>query len=472
MNQEPNNTPKPAPLKLQEPTVDPWEPWSDDVLDRQELANRLTNLVATQELPIVVSLHGGWGTGKTFMLKRWQADLKSQGVRAIYLNAWEDDFCDDPLLALLGELSEHFKEGTLKGLADKVKEVALPLLKMNVLSVLHRHTGLTLELEGSERDLLDEYRSQSATKDDLKENLSKLSIAVFEETQRPLVFIIDELDRCRPTFAIELLERIKHIFDIPHMVFVLGLNRDELQKSLTSVYGEIDSDVYLRRFFDFEFRLPETSSWPFAAQLLSKFRLDQALGMQPGRDYDGGYLNIVPTLWSALRLRLRDIDYGVRLLALMVSSVSDETHTHPHLLSILIALKFKNPKLYQSLISGDVQAKEVLDYIDEQTVSVPATINHGNLLDRIEGLLYCCDDSYVTSDGRGGKALEELDNLSTDDDVPASLTSSLSERAQRIDSHRRKVIAQSIREGRFLPLDGQTFRNLARLIDVCQGTLK
>ena len=56
---------------------------------------------------------------------------------------------------------------------------------------------------------------------------------MFQEIdEQPLIFIIDELDRCRPTFAIELLERVKHIFDVPNMVFVLGINRDELCKSL------------------------------------------------------------------------------------------------------------------------------------------------------------------------------------------------------------------------------------------------
>ena len=70
-----------------------------------------------------------------------------------------------------------------------------------------------------------------------------------------MVFIIDELDRCRPTFAIELLERVKHIFDVPNIVFVFGINREELTKSLRSVYGEIEAEEYLRRFFDMELRL-------------------------------------------------------------------------------------------------------------------------------------------------------------------------------------------------------------------------
>ena len=94
-----------------------------------------------------------------------------------------------------------------------------------------------------------------------------MSAAVNDATGRPMVFIIDELDRCRPTFAIELLERVKHIFDVPNMVFAFGINRDELCSSLQSIYGNIDADVYLRRFFDMEFTLPQADSEKFARSI-------------------------------------------------------------------------------------------------------------------------------------------------------------------------------------------------------------
>ena len=62
----------------------------------------------------MISIDGQWGTGKTFLLRRWQKDLGSEGFSAIYFNAWEDDFCDDPLLAIIGQLSDHFQKGNLK----------------------------------------------------------------------------------------------------------------------------------------------------------------------------------------------------------------------------------------------------------------------------------------------------------------------------------------------------------------------
>ena len=103
--------------------------------------------------------------------------------------------------------------------------------------MIEKKTGLVLDTslgEQNGRDLLQDYLDQRETKDRLREELTRLSAAVAEETGRPLVFIIDELDRCRPTFAIELLERVKHIFDVPDLVFVFGVNRAEICKSLQS----------------------------------------------------------------------------------------------------------------------------------------------------------------------------------------------------------------------------------------------
>ena len=237
-------------LKLDEPQVAQDEPWKDDALGRDQIARRLTNLIATQSSPFTISIHGNWGTGKTFLLKRWQAQLKHDGFKAIYFNAWEDDSSDDPLLAMLGQLAEHFSEEGIRGIAKQIFRTAIPLFRQNALGLLEKHTGFTLELEEryKEKDFFDAYLQQRSTRNELNSQLCELSAKVRENTGHPTIFIVDELDRCRPTFAIELLERVKHIFDAPDLVFIFGVNRDELCKSLQSVYGQIDADTYLRRF--------------------------------------------------------------------------------------------------------------------------------------------------------------------------------------------------------------------------------
>ena len=311
-------------LKVVEPEIDPNDIWFDDKLEREKIAERLTTIVQDEQAPFVISLDGRWGTGKTFLLKRWRAQLEDDEFQAIYFNAWEDDFCDDPLLAIIGQLSEYFSDGKFKELALKIADIALGLLTKSLI-------GEAVKLEDVKpQGILRDYHEQRKMKKEVKGQLTQLAADVRSETGHPLVFIIDELDRCRPTFAIELLERVKHIFDVPNIVFVFGINRGELVKSLESVYGEIDAGVYLRRFFDMEFILPEANRRVFCSYLLDKYELakyfsnrgSQLRDPPPFEEYRS-VATLLPLIVGHIGLSLRDIDYCVRLLALAVRSEPD-----------------------------------------------------------------------------------------------------------------------------------------------------
>lgn len=308
---------KPEPkLKLIEPEVSTDDPWGDDALDRTAMSARLTDVVCNQRVPFTISIDGQWGTGKTFFLTRWQKDLENQGFNAIYFNAWEDDSFGDPLLAIIGQLANYFDEGNIAEAATKVMKVGGRFLQQNVLSITKKMTGLDLnipEIEDSKQDLLKAYRSQRTTRNGLKESLASMSEQIADETSHPLIFIIDELDRCRPTFAIELLERVKHIFDAPNIVFVFGINRDELCKSLKSIYGDIEADTYLRRFFDMEFQLPEIDAEQFCKHMFDRYELYNffATPQRPDRRHrqsEISYLSTdLPVIWRYLGLSLRGI---------------------------------------------------------------------------------------------------------------------------------------------------------------------
>ena len=404
-------------LKHPEPNISPEDPWQDDTLERAKIAESLTNLIRAQRDPFVISIDGQWGTGKTFLLKRWQKNLENRGLRVIYFNAWEDDFCDDPLLSIIGQLSEYFKKGKLKTIAEDLGKIAIPLLKKNALSVLSKTTGLTFEVELNERDLLKEYRDQRQTKIKLKNHLTRISAAVFEKTGHPLVFIIDELDRCRPTFAIELLERVKHIFDIPDMVFVFGINRDELCNSLNSVYGEIDATVYLRRFFDIDFTLPEVDSEKFCTHIMTRFGLHDFFRTQSrntramtiSTDYNS-FSQGLSVFCAHLGLSLRDIVYCMSLVVLAVKNLEEDQYMYPRLLSVLIPLKFKNTVLYDQFIQGKCYASEVIDYIDEVGSLTAAHPNLEFTLKVIEAELYRAESKRLERSGQS-TAWHQLDLL-------------------------------------------------------------
>ena len=471
-------------LKLPELDVSAEAPWADDVLDREQLAARLTNLIQNQSAPFTFSIHGNWGTGKTFLLKRWQKDLEAQGFKAIYFNAWEDDFSADPLLAILGQMSDYFKERGLKSLARRAAEGAVPLIRENLLGVLKATTGVTLKGDHDGQDkkaFLKAYLDQRATKDKLKQSLTKMSAAVLAATGHPMVFIIDELDRCRPNFAIELLQRVKHIFDVPNLVFVFGLNRDELCKSLQSVYGEIDSDVYLRRFFDMEFTLPEVDTKSFAEHLIKKFELAKfftTLGTNAKfSTYEVSYrklLGNIPLFWGHLGLSLRDIDYCVRMIALVGKNLEPSYYRYaPWLLALLMPLKLMNPAMYRQYIQGNCLGSDVMNYIDERVPHQKLGPSEEWVLSQIESFLYLAD----RRDDQLGTpvALTQLRLMAdAQDSTPPVLTHPeyLSKRIQLKDKEWSQQLIDIISPEVSMDLGAHAVGYLAELIDIHQELVR
>ena len=467
------------PLKLPDLVISPEDPWNDDVLGRRDLAARLTRLIQSQKAPFVISIDGSWGTGKTFLLHRWQKELKCQSFRAIYFNAWEDDFCDDPLLAILGQMSEDFKEGKLKEFASELFQVAGSLLKQNALSVLHKHIGLDLEIKNKEQDqknLLQEYLDQRATKDRLKQHLEKMSAAVLEETEHPLVFIIDELDRCRPTFAIELLERVKHIFDVPNIVFVFGINRRELCSALQSVYGEIDATVYLRRFFDMEFILPEADAEGFCRHLMAKFKLAgffAELGEEAESRVHSEEFSVLrdhlPELWGKLGLSLRDLDYCVRMIALVGRNLEPRYYMFPWLLSLLIPLKITNPGLFRQFIHGECRASAVMNHLDKTINPDELDKSISRTLDIIEVQLYR-SEMEDSPDPNAPTAIGQLRLRANDS--PSTHPEYLSERTQNSEVDRIKELYRLAGFEFMIRIQASSVRHIGELIDLFQPIVR
>ena len=409
MTQQPDPAdapPAPPALKIVEPKVDPDDPWGDDVPKRREIADRLTSIVRGQEAPFVISLDGRWGTGKTFLLKRWQQDLLNRDPKweAIYFNEWEDDFNNDPLLAITGQLAEYFDEGALREIARGIAGALGHVL-------VKRVTGASPD-ELTPDSLLNDYQDGLRTKRAVKDRLEQLGAQVRADTGQPLVFIIDELDRCRPTFAIELLERVKHICDVPNIVS--GINRGELMKSLESVYGEIDSGTYLRRFFDMEFMLPDADPRRFCTHLLSQYRLPELfrrLGTSVGTSRSSEIEAIAeyfPVLLGKMGLSLRDTDYCCRLLSLAAMDLAARYPLQVRLFLVLVAVKVKEPALYRRFVEGSARGADVINYLNRLTpagVGVPESQQGwvAEQLERMHAAIYAADEAEAVA-----KELERL----------------------------------------------------------------
>ena len=470
-------------MTLQEQEVSSEKPWGDDVLGRHQVAESLTKLISDETGPLVIGLDGHWGTGKTFLLTRWQKDLEKEGFNAIYFNAWEDDFCDDPLVAIIGQLSDSFQGKDFKEIiiGNIIIGKAKPLLMSNALDFLGKtiafYTGIKIpeELLKNLRDSsLAEYAEQRKNKKELKARLEELADKVKEKTGHPLIFIIDELDRCRPTFAIELLERVKHIFDIPNMIFVFGVNRSELYSALQSIYGKIDANVYFRRFFDMEFLLPEIDSEPFCKSLIEKYKLDESFSelskKANNKIHSKEFKDIsdfFPVFCRQMDLSLRDIDYCVRSISFVANNIKEKHYMYPYLISVLIVLHLKNPNLYLNFMKEKCYPCTVMNYIDEEIPIIRRGSHFPYQLRFLEAQLYCLQSSFAYPERRDSSPLEQLKLLCNDE----SLTHPeyLSERTKKSDEEEIENLIKFFEEVGLYP---PTINYIFTLIELAGRTVR
>ena len=160
-----------------------------------------------------------------------------------------------------------------------------------------------------------------------------------------LVFIVDELDRCRPTFALAVLERIKHIFDVQGVTFLLVANLKELGKSVLKVYGDVDETRYLEKFFEIVVRLPEST--PGGHRLTTRayvHHLFKQLRFPRNNAYGHRYLDFLCALAEAENLSLRSLEHTMRLALVLAPSAP------PKVVALLPILRVARPKLFDRIL--------------------------------------------------------------------------------------------------------------------------
>ncbi|WP_122710749.1 KAP family P-loop NTPase fold protein [Pseudomonas viridiflava] len=257
-------------------------PWSKDQMNRKGVARFLMRYLDSSEKIKVLNINSAWGSGKTFFLQNWMAQEKTERV-CVYFNAWETDFTGDAFVSLVAAIKEQltalipFEEesGAIRRFTQIASKTLLAATPALAKGVIKKATGIefTVIQEIIDGDILADAAEKAVEKliDSNRESLNsikdfkvafhrmiKLASEAVAKTSdiKPVYIFIDELDRCRPTFAIELLERIKHLFDVNDCKFIIATDTPQLSHAIRAIYGSgFGSEKYLKRFFDAEFTL-------------------------------------------------------------------------------------------------------------------------------------------------------------------------------------------------------------------------
>lgn len=245
---------------------------------RNENIYQLLRLLNHQEGSWSIAINGDWGSGKTFFVKQCKYvldclnssnnfqkeninseklfnrenldDINKKPFRTVYYDAWEHDNETDPIQSLLACIATS-------NWAIKLKEVLIPVLTAG-LRLVEMFTPIkTDKLVEAINKQVQNYKDKEIDFEKLKKEFYDALTKLAPENGQLIVFV-DELDRCKPTYAIKVLERIKHYFSVPNITFIFSVDLSQLQNTVKRYYGEeFDGYHYLDRFFDLVINLPE-----------------------------------------------------------------------------------------------------------------------------------------------------------------------------------------------------------------------
>ncbi|PIT19695.1 KAP family P-loop NTPase fold protein [Snodgrassella communis] len=389
--------------KCSQVEIDAADPFKNDVLDRKANIEILTQFITDYKQSVVLCIDAGWGQGKTTFIKMWQQSLKNQDIPTIYFNAWESDYTDDALIALIGEIGLSIQElvGEDKTTAEKIigriyklvanftKAAAPTIANLGIkaasgglISADEISTAFGNLSESLVKEQITQYEESRKTLGSFKEALSELARCYADgDAHKPLVIFIDELDRCRPNFAIEVLEKAKHLFNVDNIVFVLATDKTQLGHSIRAVYGQwLDVNGYLRRFIDFDYLLPSPVKSDYIISLAKQLGLDKYLNRNIFSNYP--LIRILKDIISLYNLTLREQEAFCNILNIAVRThfyiLEDNCVTFLFLLNIL---KLKFPDLYKSL-NRDNKSTFVSDVLEN--INAQYTANNTYYLEFLE----------------------------------------------------------------------------------------
>ena len=310
--------------------------------------------------PQAIAIDGHWGTGKSTFLALWAAYLRREGIKVVQFNAWKA-FEADPLdiltreilrqvgipnseqkpphkrlLAFLDRYASIVGQGTklVSSLQPDLEGVSQAIeMGLQMVPKVTRPSSECTEAEGSRIESPEAFAAL-------------LSSAAKTWSERPVVVMIDELDRCSPEYAVEMLQLLEHVFHAEQVVFVVAVNRSELIQSIKSFYGQgFNAEGYLERFFDDILALPTSNRVQYIESSLDSIR---------SLDVSSALLFL-----EAAGLSLREIDKAVRHLV----SVLDNYPNPSYMFADLWIARTLATVPYRQFILGAISDKTLADMI-------------------------------------------------------------------------------------------------------------
>lgn len=376
-------------MKLLAPDIEEVVASDSDLFGRDQFAAGLLQVFSASVDPLVVALDEKWGSGKTVFAKRLARKATEDGFPVVYFDAFVHDYDPDVFLALASSaLSLLPKSATATTtLKERAKSVGKVLGRVALKGAVRAASGGLLrssDLSDADREVAEDVAASIEAELDtlIEQRLSRAkeeeqTFAKFREAlstlgktsddgsaNRPLIFIIDELDRCRPDYALSVLETVKHFFSVNNVHFLVVCQLDQLGNAARSTYGvELAADLYLEKFISFRVSFPDLE--PNEKKKVLKEFVSIVIKDMPD-DKEGGrmkedFSGFISKIGIRLDYSLRRIERICTLFGLCMAFTNKRIIRNPALLHILCDLKVAAPELFRMARNGTLSYSDIRD---------------------------------------------------------------------------------------------------------------
>ncbi|MDO6611625.1 KAP family NTPase [Shewanella sp. 1_MG-2023] len=391
--------------------------YPSDTLDRCKYADFLYQYLAnnSSDTGYVLNLNAAWGSGKTYFINRWVESIKEIHP-VVYIDAWKQDYSDDPMLTVISSivsaLNKHLPEGNAEVIefgtkASRFFKSAAPLLAKGLIK---KATGLNIDDVSTEEELepstgedsknsynltteagaalakclIDDHNEKLKTVEHLRTSLKNTIQAIQQDPEKPnkkptFVFI-DELDRCRPSYAVEMLEVIKHFFEIGDIVFVIATDTEQLQHAVKAVYGnDFDAQTYLGRFFKRRYSLSSLSRKEFVGQYLGGVEtMSNWVHHCPAVHERSHLTGLVHQIADSFKLSLRETEQLTDKFLAVLNYTDKSFNTY--LLLVLFVIREKHYSLYEFWTNSsnkNIYSREIVEELKLTNINLSSSIATG-----------------------------------------------------------------------------------------------
>lgn len=361
----------------------------DDKLGRKDFLNDIFNLLRNfgnqGDKGLTIILNGKYGTGKTTLLNFIEEKNKEENnFNIIKYNAWENNTFENPLIPLLYCISKlESKESTIQ---ESTKNVLKKVPKI-IFGTLANACNIDLTSLTDNENFFDDF-------DEYKEAFVRLQNILKEYcANKKTILLVDELDRCLPEYQIKVLESIYHLLNIPNLITIIALDKDQLECSIKNAFGDNQNTYgYLSKFIDYEIELLEGNTYTYIQSLMN-FECDSEVK------------RVIANSLEIIKMPIRECQNLINELNMICNEINSDgsRRAHPYWYPILVFIVLLVKRVNNSLYVKYFCKKREEMYTENMDLSKTIYITFMNDIrdSKIERVLNC-----IFEDNRMGKSLK------------------------------------------------------------------